>query len=194
VFGELPHLPTAPGALAFVTDATSDANLGGVAGADEWCRNTAAAAYLPLPGSFVAWISISGNDAKDRLTFNGPWNRVDGVRIAATKAALIDGVIDTGMEVTEFGVPLPGDFEAWTGTGTGGTAVGNQCADWTDVGVTGTYGVTDEAGFFWTIKDVNADCQESRHVYCFGNVLLLGWDNFELGDFRRWGSTQGEAP
>src|SRR5207253_1443574 len=61
----------------------------GIAAADHVCRYLANQAGLPQPPSFVAWLSVAGAPAIDRLTLDGPWRRVGGVLVAPDAAALI---------------------------------------------------------------------------------------------------------
>ena len=72
---------------AFVTSASVNGNLGGIAGADTMCRSLAAAAHLYRPESYKALIAstVAGNNAVDRFVFDGPWYRRDGLLFAHNK-------------------------------------------------------------------------------------------------------------
>ena len=130
-------LPTGAGALAFVTSETGPGKLSlwasaasdGLAGGDEVCVALATAAGLPLPQGFAAWLSDAATDARDRFPGGGPWNRVDGVRVATSVATLTDGNLDTALRLTESGTVLATAESVWTGTFTGGTKA-NHCVGW----------------------------------------------------------------
>src|SRR4051812_9068951 len=67
-----PHLN-----VAFVTSGVFSGNLGGVAGADAAC--TAAAQAGNRSGTFVAFVSSTGENAIARLAGSRGWMRTDGV-------------------------------------------------------------------------------------------------------------------
>jgi hypothetical protein len=181
--------PSEPGALVFVSSSISNGDLGGLAGADATCQALAAAAFLPFPGEFVAWLSDSTIDASARLTISGPWERVDGIRIAASLADLTDGTVATALYLDESG--LRHGFGVWTGTDPDGTLGASTCLDWED-GATeqGTNGRVWRAGNGWTSVGPTT-CSVEQRIYCFSNRLLLGWDSFESGTFERWPEVVG---
>ena len=122
-----------PAALAFVTSPYGNGNLsswpsaGGASGieaGDEICRNLAEAAHLPAPESFVAWLSTTTIDAADRLTLAGvAYRRVDGFRIAASKAALLANGPALSLHVDETGsyiAAIPSTLTGTDETGGGG--------------------------------------------------------------------------
>ena len=59
----------APRNIVFATSTLQDGNLGGLAGADAICNTRASAAGLP--GAYVAWLSSTTVDARDRLARPG---------------------------------------------------------------------------------------------------------------------------
>lgn len=192
--------PSAAGALAFVTSTTGTGDLDtwagsggadGLAGADAVCRALATAAGLPLPASFVAFLSDGSTDASSRLTIDGPWERVDGVKIADSLADLTDGTLDDPLAIDE----LDGRFgvDAWTGTLENGTSTGSNCAGWTSgLGAdSGSLGRPWRCVNDWTGGNTFS-CDEPFHLFCFSNQLLLGWDHFESGDLRRWPEKMGQ--
>ncbi|MFN7942235.1 MAG: hypothetical protein U0X73_11590 [Thermoanaerobaculia bacterium] len=186
--------PSLPGALAFVTAATGSGKLStwpgssshdGVAGATGVCRTAATAAKLPFPASFEAWVSVSGDNASARLTIDGPWERIDGVPLAATKTELTNGNLRAEIDVDENGGRV-GEDMAYTGTSDGGTWSGDDCVAWSseDSGQGADTGKTWRA-VQWSSALLRT-CDLAHHLYCFSNQLLLGWDNFESGNFSRW--------
>jgi hypothetical protein len=185
--------PSVPGALVFVTSTGFTGKLelwadaggaAGIAAGDAVCVARATAAFLPVPGSFVAWLSDDSTDAIDRLTTEGPRERIDGIPVAASLADLTDGTLAATILADEWGQLVEG--EVWTGTDDSGTASDLNCSNWTfGAGGDGAYaGVTWHAGSPWTVG--LRDCSFSSRLYCFSNVIVIGWDNFEIGDFRRW--------
>jgi len=192
--GTNPPLPREPGALVFVsseagsggfTDWTSSGGLGGIAGADAACQSLADLAGLPAPESFVAYLSTSSTDAKDRLTIDGPWKRLDGFRIAATKAELINNYIDVPIWIDDAG-GVAFD-EVWTGTNPNGTKTSNTCYSWADgtAGFNGDRGLRYRNHAGWASTGPTP-CGTPRHVYCFSNVVSIFWDGFESSATSRW--------
>lgn len=191
--------PSAAGALAFVSSEfgsgdlstwDSSGGMDGLSGADAVCQALAAAALLPFPESFVAFLSDGSVDAESRLTLDGPWERVDGVRIAPSKAGLFDGVLDAPIGIDEQGVHRT-SFDAWTGSLTDGTSTGLDCLDWEsgEGAEVGSLGRPWRSANNWT--GGSGACNLNRRLFCFSNQLLLGWDSFESGDFFRWPEVVG---
>ena len=185
------------GALAFITSTPHDGNYGGLAGADTVCQNLATTEGLPNASSFVAWLSTQSEDAIDRLTWDGPYKRVDGVPIAADKADLVDaatpqgsalvaGIWKTEADVSNF-------FFAFTGTKIDGTADAETCNNWlSNLGTDhAEFGLGTSSLGTWTQDSAGASvlpCSStSYYLYCFSNVPILFWDNFENPPFlQRW--------
>jgi len=195
-----------PASLAFVTKAKGTGNLGawpaavasaatGLGAGDAICQAEARDAHLPGPETFVAWLStsgMSGFDAVDRLTSNGPFKRVDGLTVANDKADLTDGTTSVSLHVAADG-SYASPLRAWTGTGFDGTAAGDDCAGWTDkfdfssVGKTPLSRVAE-----WTLDPNGPDaCQNTYALYCFSNALVLFWDGFETThDLSQWSAVE----
>jgi hypothetical protein len=190
-----------PGSVVFVTSVGGTGNLGswpqaqgatGIAAGDAICRNVAAAAHLPAPSSFVAWLSAPGVDAADRVTSNGPFKRIDGLVVASSHADLTDGTVSVSVQQTELGdYGVTGWSYVWTGTAGDGGHSTPDCDAWQD----GTSGSTGRAGHLaleryegWT-ENAPQGCQAQRSLYCFSNVVTIFWDGFDLtGDAGRWSS------
>ncbi len=150
----------------FVTSTNSTGNLGGLAGADAECQELAGNALLG--GTWVAWLSTNGVNAKDRLPDTlGPFVRAaDGVLIAADESDLTDGSISNPIAKTETG-GFPAHASTWTGTYSDGTAADVTCANWTNtIAVLGAYGVSDITSSAWT-NSGGTICSGSRGFYCF---------------------------
>jgi len=152
----------------FVTSTTHvPRDLGGLSGADDFCMERAEAAGLP--GNYVAWLSTSTVDAKDRLAGARGWVRVDGLPFADTVADLIAGVVHYPPRLDEFGNEMDPMTYVSTGTLPDGTGyAGDMCDDWTssatgDVMMGMAYGGTG----IWTDLAYEV-CSAPTHFYCFG--------------------------
>jgi hypothetical protein len=190
----------APGALAFITASVGSGKMSswmgaqgtGLAAADSTCQRSARTAGLPYPESFHAWLSTSAVDAKDRLTIDGPWKRLDGVQIAASKADLVDGRLFSTITQDENGEYRGGE-PVWTGTVGNGTASAETCSDWTDgtngAGRTGTPDVSSSGWTNGAARVCEADPTIPIHLYCFSDVVIDFWDGFESGWTLRWSAT-----
>jgi hypothetical protein len=189
-----------PGNLVFITSVSGNGNLStwpgaggatGLAAGDAICKSAAAAAGLPQPASFVAWLSTSSVDARDRVTANGPFKRVDAYTVAGSEADLTDGSLDTSIHVYENGTYVVGTPEIATGTVADGTASGIDCAGWTSAGQSDDFtgGRANFAGLpEWTEFTHNGGCHNPLRLYCISNsTAALFWDGFEYtGNLDRW--------
>lgn len=142
--------------LAFVSSARGFGVLGawpeagghtGLAAGDAICVAGATAAHLPDPGSFVAWLSDSNDDAYCRVhgfggkksancgqatlpTGAGPWQRTDGAPfMGALDTITTTQAVYTTLNRDEFGHEV-GQTAIYTGTRTDGTASTRNCGDW----------------------------------------------------------------
>ena len=123
------------------SDTDTDANLGGLAGADERCQKLAAAAGHGNK-TWRAYLSASSpmTNAKDRIG-EGPYYNSKGELLAADKAALHARAGDAALFIDEKGnringqwqgSPTPNQHDILTGTQADGTlASGLTCGDWT---------------------------------------------------------------
>ena len=167
--------PSDEGKIVFVTSAVGSGNLGtwplasgatGIAAGDNICQGLALAALLPNSGNFKAWVSDSTTDAIDRLTSDGPWVRLDGVQVAASKSALVNSWVETSISVMEQGQYTRSSV--WTGTNGYGLGGGATCSDWTDgdsaSGAAGDSAQSDDTG--WSGTTVSS-CSSTYRLYCF---------------------------
>ena len=177
--GAGPALPayTTTGKQAFITSTSGSGNLSawtgagantGVAAGDAVCQSLAAAKGLTNAAGFKAWLSTSTTDAKTRFTSNGPWVRLDGVKVAASLADLTDGTLFTTINLTETGQYLTA-YGVWTGTVGAGLKDTQTCGDWTN-GTTGALGMVGMACFgnsMWTQYTNTWTCEGTNyHMYC----------------------------
>jgi len=168
-------LPSICNKKVFVTSAAySIAQLGGLAGANARCAESAVAAGLP--GVFNAWISNNTIAAKSNA-FTGAasgstlYQRLDGV-VVSDKTSFMAATISNPINVTENGTVL-NNATVWTNTGpTGGIGFSSNvphsnCQNWTssspfDV-VFGGNSSSTSVTWTWANRLV---CNTSQHLYC----------------------------
>lgn len=156
----------------FVAPGVSTGDLGGLSGADAICTRNAIAAKLG-GGPWVAWLSTSTVDARDRLTpGSGPFVRAadTGTVIANDIADLTDGTLQNAILLAaDGGLPLFPD--TWTGTGSDGTeaTTSNTCNDWTSSSgsLWGEAGANDHTGISWTDYGSGGCANTNQNLYCF---------------------------
>jgi hypothetical protein len=196
-------LPWSAAAVVFTTSAYGSGNLGswpqaggatGLAAGDAICRTLATEADLPVPESFVAWLSSGSTDAADRLTLaNTTFRRLDHYGVASSKADLlaVGGNANT-FHVDEWGRYLADHVNVWTGTDADGDRDPANCANWTvgDGSEEGMFGTASSAyDGSWT-EFTPVDCHQPMRLYCFSNQLTIFWDGFEItADTSRWSAT-----
>ena len=124
-----------------------------------------------LDGSYVAWLSDSITDAKDRLPIGSePFVKVNGDLVALDIFDLLDGLllvspIDLDENDVFFSVPV------WTGTFEDGFASSEHCDNWTHPGVDGSginglFGLSSALSGTWTDTSPIV-CGALNHLYCF---------------------------
>ena len=163
--------PLPPGVNhVFVTSTPITGEFGGLAGADAICNAEAAAAGIP--GTYVAWLSSSTVNARDRLGGGSRgWVRVDGLPVLDT----VDEMIATNRMFNPPWLDASGMRVlglVWTGTTADGLfSPGQACSDWSPQSFFGLEG--------W-IGSSMPDLTESFENYCIGTGRLLC---FELGKY-----------
>lgn len=156
----------------FVAPGISTGDLGGLTGADAICTRNAIAAKLG-GGPWVAWLSTSTVDARDRLTpGSGPFVRASdtGTVIANDIADLTDGTLQNAILLAaDGGLPLYPD--TWTGTSSDGTeaTTSNTCNDWTSSSssFSGQAGSNTNTNSAWTDYGYGSCANEHQNLYCF---------------------------
>ncbi len=162
--------------LVFVTSATHDGNLGGLAGAGALCQ--AAAASAGLPGHYVPWLATSTVNATAALGSARGWIRPDGLPFADTigvpggTTGLVNGQIYYPPAIDELGAPIGMGLGAWGGLQNGSPAPTQMCSDWTSnsAGATGVEGDPNGGSGLWTYSFLPS-CNEAFSLYCFGTDL-----------------------
>ena len=114
-------------------------DLGGLAGADDICRNLAEGAGLG--SSFAAWLSDATDSPSKRFPQGvGPYELVDGTIVARNWFGLTSGTLLHGIDLTERGDPPPlGTVgcvspAVWSGTQQNGMLAEERghCSNWSD--------------------------------------------------------------
>ena len=177
--GRGPALPShiSAGKKAFITSRGGSGNLStwtgatgsGIAAGDAICQSLATAAGLANADKFKAWLSDSSTDAIDRFAYNGPWVRIDGVKIADNKSDLTDGLLFSPINQTEEG-HYRTNYGVWTGTEKNGGKSANNCNNWTSDDSSGSLkglrGVAYTADSYWT-EAISNNCNTMQWLYCF---------------------------
>jgi hypothetical protein len=156
-----------PANFVFVTSTAQPAmSLGGLAGADALC--TTLAGNAGHPGTYVAWLSATGMDARDRLGTACGWVRYDGQPGVDTVADLVAGKLYYPIELDETGAAHTANNDyTVTGTGPTGSIFGvAPCGDWTTNGNAPVYGIPSAGVDLWT-SWASTDCVGSTRIYCF---------------------------
>jgi len=146
----------------------------GLFGADQLCRGHAAMAGLPDPVKYMAWLSDSQTNVRDRMFHGrGRYVLVNGLIVAQSWDALIAGPLENPINVNELSQTY--DYGAWTGTAPDGTTIpgANHCIDWTmngpdnDAFVGSAIAIDSE----WTFSQLKFDspggCGLEFALYCF---------------------------
>ena len=162
--------PLVSGPLVFVTrDALAFLGDGfvSIANGDQLCAE--AAADGGLKGTWVAWLSDERTNAGDRV-LDRAYFRMDGKRVAASKADLTDGTLESAIDVDQFGnriIPTEGGGHVWTGTKIDGNA-GQHCGNWKPSdALDGTVGRLSQSDAGWTDLGDAFECRGNARLYCF---------------------------
>jgi cysteine-rich repeat protein len=163
--------------LVFVTSASYNGNMGGLAGADAICQSHADAAGLP--GTYLAWLSSTFESPSTRFIQSpGPYTLVDGTVIADNWADLTDGTLRYPIDLSEVagpgGLSSPGCNSSvkmvWSGTSEWGTTLSNadnRCVDWTSTSGGSQWGNYQVANRNWTTWCSGGTCSWVAPIYCF---------------------------
>ncbi len=158
--------------LVFVTSTLhTGGSLGGVEGADAICQGRAEAAGLA--GSYRAWLSVLGNDARDRLAGARGWLRTDGKPFARDLQQVLAGEFFFPPVTDESGNEVPVPDYVWTGTTADGVAYDvdgtSLCSGWTEDLAEGFSGIGGlGAGAGWWTDYAFQPCTATARLLCFG--------------------------
>jgi hypothetical protein len=157
--------------VAFVTSEQYAPHFMVLGYADARCQELSEAAGLP--GEFVAFLSDSETDARDRVPRDVRYARVDGELIVETlnDYFMTTSELEVPVSVDELGNELTAgpEDDVWTGSTVGGTA-DHTCNDWTGGSVNVRYGSATYTTAPW-ISDgahvCNDDPTPMARFYCF---------------------------
>jgi hypothetical protein len=151
----------------FVTSTEYGGILGGLLGADAICQQLADG--RKLGGTYKAWLSDSTASPSTRFVRStGPYQLVDGTRIAANWTSLTDGSLRVPINLTESKNTVTGSDLVWTHTLVDGTAAPSDehCGEWKVATGSGGRGTAAYADSNWT-QSGSAACNTGQHLYCF---------------------------
>lgn len=164
------------GRRVFITSATHDGNLGGLAGGDAFCQSLADAASLG--GTYRMWLASASGSPSTRFEHaTVPYYRFDGVMVATSYADLVDGTLMAPINVAETGQQV-GSNVPFTGTNVDGTAyqpsspAQDNCSDWSSASPAnhGWTGQSDGADLTWTLSSNSGtprQCNVLHRFFCF---------------------------
>ena len=135
--------------------------LAGLASIDTFCNQSASAAGIA--GSYVAFLSTSTADARDRLVGSRGWVRLDGLPLFDLPGALDDPHCARGVAFDE--TTTPQNQFVMTGSTVDGTKVTGRCAEWTTTVGTGFGGSSRNA--YPGIIATGSSTSCAQRVYCF---------------------------
>ncbi len=120
--------------------------------------------------NWVAWLSVSGSNAKDLFGSSRGWVRPDQQPVIDTMSAFAStGQFFTSLAINELGNQVATTTLAWTGTSANGAASGTNCSGWTTTGSYGSNGAAFGGAGRWTATNNNAPCTVPEALYCFEN-------------------------
>jgi len=154
--------------LLFTTSSSYTGDLGGLAGADAKCAQSASGAGLG--GTFVALLSDASTNAIDRVSDVGPWNLTNG-KVAFKTRADIATVPVTALGINEHAADVGLPTCAWTGSKAGAKLAPELCMSWTlgtadMVGKTGNTNTIDNRWIEGVNDCGNKICNTAQHLYC----------------------------
>jgi hypothetical protein len=147
----------------------------GVLAADAICQYHADSAGLS--GEYIAWVSIEGSNAIDRLgnQKTSGYALTDGTVIADSRSDLLDGALDAFLVIDENGATVDDCMSpyVWTHTDISGqnpSAFGDRdscdrftSSSFSDKGMHGKFQYSDSR---WTHSGA-AECNDTFYLYCF---------------------------
>jgi len=161
-----------PQKRVFVTSFTiPNPNFINTSGADAYC--TQAKTQAGLNGTFIAWVSFNGTNAKDRV-LDMKYVRMDGATVASSKSDLVDGSVANPISVDEYGNSVPSGTLVITGTKNNGLTANNICNNWQGITNTSTKKGAIGNAFYtnksWTYDQAGSLCKNmfnTQRLYCF---------------------------
>ncbi|MCX6707216.1 MAG: MopE-related protein [Candidatus Woesearchaeota archaeon] len=158
----------------FITSGTWKGGLagtanGGITDGDADCQAEADAVPKLSGKRFVAWLSTTSVDAKDRVN-DTEYRLVDNVTVVAfNKIDLTDGSINHQINKYANGDIVSGQKEVWTGTTKSGTTAAKTCGGWNkgSSSTEGATGISSAIDNKWTNYVSTRKCDNNYRLYCF---------------------------
>jgi hypothetical protein len=169
--------------VAFVHSGQFSADLGGLAGADDYCKQGAINGNLPnngVDGAYLAWMADATQSPATRFKRSTTgYKRVDGVVLAVSWEDLTDGTIANALNIMDNGASAGNNALIWTNVAKDGTADSpvNNCLNWgtSTAGQLGNYGNAATTDATWTssaaLTPSAISCGNAYHLYCFQQNL-----------------------
>lgn len=165
----------------FVTrERFAPASLGSAVNADALCNAAAEAGDPRLHGrTYVAWMSDSSSDARDRLGDASGWQRLDGLPFIASRETMLGSSTARVLyppRLDEHGVdvlppadtPQPNSRPLYFATGIAASGqVTQNCEDWSVEQSNFVGGTADSAGAGWT-TELGSACSIDVRLVCLG--------------------------
>jgi hypothetical protein len=161
--------------VAFVTNNVVPGDFGGQSTGDAICAAQATSAGLP--GEFIALVSTSFSNAKDRIAASRGWVRTDGVPLADQPSDFfIGGHQLSPLQLDATGAGPPSILNVWTANDRDGNydSVNGACGNWTSQTGSAFNGFHNRNTPFATWLATYA-CSNSAHLYCLeiGHVAVV---------------------
>lgn len=164
--------------LIFVTSVRLQGEMGGLQGADAYCKSLALKAMQEVagspisdPGNFKALLSTSTQTIGDRHFFGkGPYRRTDGLTVSDSFVELFSEPHHNPIDRDERGELQIASV--YTGTDLDGSPFPgiDFCADWTSTEGSNVYGDSDDIDGEWIYSankyNPEDDCISERPIYC----------------------------
>ncbi len=156
----------------FLTSTKYSGNLGGLAGADQKCQDSATSANLG--GTWKAWVSDVSSSVTSRFVrTSGNYVLLDGSVIAHGWADLTDGTLLKSINLNEYSTAPTYTSCIWTSTDTRGSFVPvhsnvTGCNGYTSASTEySSCGINGSSDYNWTKWDGGDQCNSSNPLYCF---------------------------
>ena len=152
----------------FLTGTLLTGNLGGLSGADAYCKGAGKAGK-----DYVAWLSAGGESARSRVGsegYKGWYERVDGALVARGLEGLCSGGLTSAVVIDETGKAV-NSAGVWTNTTPDGQTKGtDDCGGWTSDSdeLQGHLGLAkpDVVDSRWTDNNESGKCNGGQRLYC----------------------------
>ncbi len=184
---------------------------GSIAAADYQVTSSAFDAQLPgtltwdgVSPLYRAILSITGDNARDRLSVSGPVFNLHGTELASGHADLFDGSLAAAVDYDELGTLITSDSDVWTGSTSVGTAAGGlSCGTWNNTSNAsgGGVGSENDSDGHWISTGLTQNCNRSARLYGLSPALTAPlWGDYDGsgavdgGDFLAWQPSWASRP